>query len=259
MTNDERLQHDINKEMYTNLALSGGLQAAQLGATFIPTAQDVYSRQRLQALPGERAALLAQLQPNQLGYTEGERQLLQHAAMDPLAAQVTENRQRQEAATASMGNTTSARSQVQGQREANRALQGQAAQVGLQIEQGNIQRAQDQIAAIERKLTGIKDEQEGLLASKSQKAEQRIGLATDLLSQGAKQLGGLRGAKVLQSMDMSDVPEWAQKLAQQSMLAGNREEAIQIITLAKRTAEESALNLALGDVLREKAAKTGTP
>ena len=184
---------DIQREQAAGLREAGiaaGIGAAgtlaQLGLSYIPTAQDKQNEERLDALAKHK------------GLTQGERAEIDEQSMRGVRAFAAENQKRDEALLAGMGSTdvgALTRSRREGDRQLNQASI-QAANIGIQAEREKV--AQD-IAEEERRLS-----------YKSGKQDQRINLGMKTIEGLAEQAGPVISAQAT-GRDVTD----AQLLAMQ--------------------------------------------
>lgn len=156
----------LGKELAVNAGIAGIGQLAQLGASFIPTAQDARNKEKL--------AELQQLEETgQLGLSASERQQLEAETMNPVKALARESRLRSEAAQASMGEGTSAADVTRAAREERRDVQAAAQNAGIAIGRANLEKAAEQVSELESRI-----------AYKSNRAADRI-------KQGEAIVGGM--------------------------------------------------------------------
>jgi hypothetical protein len=167
------------RQIETAALVSGLGQAAQLGATFVPTAQDAYNRRRMGEIETRQSQIQRELENRDFGLSAEERQLLENTAMAPVQAMARESRLNEEAALASMGGTSAA-AQVRARREERRNVADQARAAALGIEAQDIRLAQEQMAELKREDTALREEGEERVAYKSERAKGRLeaGVAT---------------------------------------------------------------------------------
>jgi hypothetical protein len=202
----KELQARTAKDIGTSAAISGGLQALQLGLQAVPTAQDVRNRQKL-------ADLKRLEEQGKMGLTGKERTQLEQELLAPVAAQARETRMRQEAIQASAGGTSAA-DVVRAQREATRTTAAAAQQAGMAISRMNLDRAAQQLRELEERTAYKAERQKGLL----QAGAQAVG------GMGAV-AGQVRAAQAVKGIDVD-------KLATESGMSP--EEIVLLLNMARR-------------------------
>jgi hypothetical protein len=166
------------KELAVNAGIAGAMGAAQLGMSFIPTAQDTRNKEELEKL--ER--LEAQ---NKLGLSGAERRQLETELLNPARALARESRLNTEAAQASMGNSQSVANVTRAAREERRDVQDAAVKAGAIIGRTNLERADQQLRELEQRT-----------AYQSNRAADRLGMGMRTLSQVAPMVGQAAAAQV---------------------------------------------------------------
>ena len=168
----------LAKELAVNAGIAGALGAAQLGMSFIPTAQDERNKAQLAEL--ERLE-----REGRLGLSGNERAQLTREMMNPVRALARESRLNTEAAQASMGNTTSVANVTRAAREERRDVQEAAGKAGAAIGRANLEKAAQQLQELEQRT-----------AYQSNREADRIGMGMRTLSQVSPMLGQAAAAQV---------------------------------------------------------------
>jgi hypothetical protein len=166
------------KELTANAGIAAGMQALQLGMSFVPTAQDTRNKEKLAELERLEEA-------GKLGLSDAERAQYQRELMNPVRALARESRLATEAATASMGTGTSVANLTRAAREERRDVQNAAVQAGTIIGRANLEKADAQLRELEERT-----------AYKSNQAADRLGLGMRSLSQVAPMVGQAAAAQV---------------------------------------------------------------
>lgn len=121
------------KEMGANLGLAALAGGAQIGMSFVPTAQDQENKARRAELERRRAA-------GRMGENAQEDAFIEASSMNPVRALATQQGQRGEAERASVGATRSARQALESERLGRGQVTEAAGKVGLQKAQRFLER-----------------------------------------------------------------------------------------------------------------------
>lgn len=167
------------REMATNLGLAALAGGAQIGMSYIPTAQDRENKAKLADLERRRAA-------GRLGQNAQEDAFIEASSMNPVRAFATQQAQRGEAERASTGATRSARQALESERIGRQQVTEAAGKVGLQKAQ----------RFLERKSAEEKELQERI-AYESEKQKNRLEMIGQTIS-GLAGLGGKYAAGMVQ-------------------------------------------------------------
>lgn len=210
----EAVKRAGRRELATNLAISGGLGLAQLGAQFIPTAADIYAKESEEYLKkhkGELAPDVAeQLKATDVG----------------LAMQSAERARAGQALQTSLGNQSAA-AQMRPGREAARA------DIDAAIKQGQVK------AAAKGAQWAADEALEAQLAErKGEKQAAKIGAVLNLAGGIAGAIAQSRGGRLSPSLDMGKL--------QAIPNAADRARVLQVVQGAKSPAEQEALIQLLG-------------
>lgn len=166
-------------EMLTNLGLGAVAGGAQIGMSYIPTAQDRENKAKLADLERRRAA-------GRLGQDAQEDAFIEASSMNPVRAFATQQTQQGEAERASVGATRSARQALESERIGRQQVTEAAGKVGLQKAQ----------RFLERK-AGEEQELQQRLAYESEKQKNRLSMIGQTIS-GLAGLGGKYAAGMVQ-------------------------------------------------------------
>lgn len=138
-----RAQKAATAEYGVNAGIGALGSAAQLGTTFIDTAQDTRNTQELGKLKSLEKA-------GKLGLTGEERATYERGLLNPVKAMAAD-RDRLEAAQAAAGPRTDAASVVRAERESARRLDEAGIQAAQQIEQAHLARKAEQKKELEER------------------------------------------------------------------------------------------------------------
>lgn len=166
-------------EMLANLGLGAVAGGAQIGMSYIPTAQDRENKAKLADLERRRAA-------GRLGQDAQEDAFIEASSMNPVRAFATQQTQQGEAERASVGATRSARQALESERIGRQQVTEAAGKVGLQKAQ----------RFLERK-AGEEQELQQRLAYESEKQKNRLSMIGQTIS-GLAGLGGKYAAGMVQ-------------------------------------------------------------
>lgn len=123
---------------------SAGIGGIQALVNALPTQQSRHNKKILEGL-------LDQESQGTLGLSGGERQAMERSAMTPVRELADETRKRQEAAQAALGNTSVA-DLGRTQQAAQQAIARAGEQAGMQIEQADLAKKEQQRSEIEQRL-----------------------------------------------------------------------------------------------------------
>ena len=142
----QRLQAFLRgKEYLPDMAVGTGVAGLQYAALAVKTDHDVENEARLAELTAKRTA-------GQLGHDDQEEQLIKRSQMDPVRALAGEQRVRDEAMLASMGNVSAAARQAAVD-AGRRAVAKMARAAGLAYAQSDLARRRQQEAEIEERIS----------------------------------------------------------------------------------------------------------
>lgn len=187
-------------------AISAGLQAAQLAAMLMPTAQDRENKKRLEELEKLR-------DQGRLGLTGAERAEAETAMLNPVRALATEQRQRSEAQMAGMGQQLSAADLQRAEKVSQQQAQDKAFQAGATISQMNLDRAQQQLTELQQRI-----------AYKSERQKGRLEAGSQAIGQAGQLLGQVRATKAVPQLDLSQIPEESQDMVRDMVMEAMRED-----------------------------------
>lgn len=173
------------QEMRSVLGATGVAGAAQLGLSYIPTAQDTRNKERLAELQRREKAGL-------LGKSAQEDVLLEASLMNPVRGLATQQTQRGEAERASMGGTRSARAALEAQKAERQVVTQAAQQAGLKKAERYFQRKAAETQELEQRT-----------AYESEKAKNRL----ELLGATIAGLSGLGGKYMAAEVQETVTPE----------------------------------------------------
>lgn len=173
------------QEMRSVLGATGAAGAAQLGLSYIPTAQDTRNKERLAELQRREKAGL-------LGKSAQEDVFLEASLMNPVRGLATQQTQRGEAERASMGGTRSARAALEAQKAERQVVTQAAQQAGLKKAERYFQRKAAETQELEQRT-----------AYESEKAKNRL----ELLGATIAGLAGLRGKYMAAEVQETVTPE----------------------------------------------------
>lgn len=139
-----RAQKAATIEYGVNAGIGALGSAAQLGTSFIDTAQDTKNKSALSELESLEKR-------NKLGLTGEERSTYERGLLNPVKAAAAEQGRRTEARLAAGGKGSSAADIVRAQRESDRRLDEAGIQAAQKIEGANLQRKADQRAEMEQR------------------------------------------------------------------------------------------------------------
>lgn len=233
-------QQAYSRELQTNLAISGAAQGLQLGAQFVPTAGSREARQFLKKGGYEEEKAELEAAAAAVGLSSQERALMQQQSMAPVQAMARESRLREQAAAASAGGTRSARAQVQSRQAERQAVQQAATQIGLGIEQADIQEAARETALIAREEEALEMKRQQMIAYRDERQRQQLSQVGQFASGAAGLAGQVRGAQAIKGMpagDLEGLNPIEQELLMRSMATGNYDQ-LAMVQLAKAMAEQ---------------------
>jgi len=145
------------RDMWENLGISAGVGALQIGAQAFPTAIDKQNEKRIKALERLQAK-------GKLGLSGAERQQMETELLAPARALSAEDRARNEAMMASMGDTSAA-TQGQLRRESEGKTQTQMMMAGATISKANLDMAAQQLQEYESRLMHKAKKQQAILGT----------------------------------------------------------------------------------------------
>ena len=165
--------------MLANLGLGAVAGGAQIGMSYVPTAQDRENKAKLGDLERRRAA-------GRLGQNAQEDAFIEASSMNPVRAFATQQAQRGESERASVGASQSARQALESERIGRQQVTEAAGKVGLQKAQ----------RFLERK-AGEEQELQQRLVYESEKQKNRLSMIGQTIS-GLAGLGGKYAAGMVQ-------------------------------------------------------------
>lgn len=145
------------REMGANLGIAGLAGGAQIGMSFVPTAQDRENKARRAELERRRAA-------GRMGENAQEDAFIEASSMNPVRALATQQGQRGEAERASVGATRSARQALESERLGRGQVTEAAGKVGLQKAQRFLERKASEEQELQQRIAYDSEKQKNQLS-----------------------------------------------------------------------------------------------
>lgn len=203
---DKSAQQAQRSDLGGAAGLSAGLQAAQLAAMLMRTAQDKENKKRLEELEKLR-------DQGRLGLKGAELAQAETAMLNPQRALATEQRKRSEAQMAGMGQQLSAADLLRAEKVSQQQVQDQTFKAGATISQMNLDEAQRQLTELQQRIAYKGERQKGKLEALSQ-----------AIGQGGQLLGQVRATRAVPQLDLSQIPEESQDMVRDMVMEAMRED-----------------------------------
>lgn len=178
-------QQAHKRELTSTLGAAGVAGAAQMGLSYINTAQDKRNKEKLAELERREKAGL-------LGKSAKEDAFLEASLMNPVRTFATQQTQRGEAERASMGATRSARDVMQAQRGEREVVAQAAQQAGLKKAERFFQRKAAELQELEQRT-----------AYESERSKNRL----EMLGQTIAGISGLAGKYMAANVQETITPD----------------------------------------------------